>query len=179
MKFFTADLLNRYGADEPVVYNPAMEEWDQACTRYGAYLASIKGPMTPGLRRIVESYSLHDATVQGMGKQGRSFVIMLQLDGPPHSLVTFTFDLLNEPIIDTAALPAELRSTGDVIDWQYDELELIPGDGPSWSWSILFSNGWEVKLHFRDVQVQEHEAMIPIPRNGEVAVAPTLATAHA
>jgi hypothetical protein len=168
MKYFTPDRLSRYGADEPVVYQPATKEWDQVCQRYGSYIDSIKEQMTPGLRNIEESYFLHDAKIRAMGKQGRSFVITVQLDNPPHSLVTFTFDLLDEPVINTAALPPELRSTGHVVEWQYDELELLSGEPPSWSWSILLSNGWEVKLHFRDVQVLELQAMIPPPRNGQV-----------
>ena len=169
MKYFTADLLSHYGADDPAIYNPAMEAWEQACERYASYIESIKVHMTPGLRHIEESYSLHDAKIQAMGKQGRAFVITLQLDNPPHSLVTFTFSLLDEPVINTSALPPELCSTGHVIEWQYDELELVPGEPPSWSWALLFSNGWEVKLSFADVQVQELQAVIPVPGNGQVS----------
>ena len=104
-----------------------------------------------------------------MGRQRRSFEIVLQLDPPPHSLLSLTFDLLSEPVIDTKALPGELCSTGEVVEWQYDELALIPGTPPEWSWSILFSNGWELRLHFRDVCVQEMQALIPAPRTAPVA----------
>jgi hypothetical protein len=168
MKYFTPDLLSRYGADEPAIYQPATEEWEQVCQRYSCYIDSVKGQMSPGLRHIEESYLLHDAKIRAMGKQGHSFVILVQLDNPPHSLVTFSFDLLDEPVISTAALPPELRSTGPIVEWQYDELELESRQPPTWSWSILLSNGWEVKLHFRDVQVQELQAMIPAPRNGQI-----------
>jgi hypothetical protein len=168
MKYFTPELLLRYGADEPGTYQPATEEWDQACQRYTSYIDSVKGQMTPGLRKIDESYFLHDAKIRAMGKQGRSFLITVQLDNPPHPLVTFTCELMDEPVINTTALPFELRSTGHVIEWQYDELELLAGEPPTWSWSILLSNGWEVKLYLRDVQVQELQAMIPVPQNGQV-----------
>ena len=79
---------------------------------------------------------------------------------------TVTFDLVGEPTINPNALPRELRSKGGVVEWQYDELELTLGNPPTWSWSILLSNGWEVVLHFRDVQVQEAQALLPVPRNG-------------
>jgi hypothetical protein len=173
MKYFTPDLLCRYGGDQPAVYQPAMEEWDQACKRYGSYIALIKGQMTPGLRQIEENYALHDAKVRAMGKQGLSFVITVQLDAPPHALVTFTLDLVDDPLVHEGVLPTEMRSTGPVVEWQYDELELLPGQPSSWSWSILFSNGWEVELHFRDVHVQELQALIPEPRNGQVAAPPS------
>ncbi len=31
---------------------------------------------------------------------------------------------------------------------------------------MLLSNGWELRLHFRDVQVQETEAVLPTPQSG-------------
>jgi len=37
-----------------------------------------------------------------------------------------------------------------------------------WWQSILFSNGWEVNLHFRAVRVEEADALLPAPRNGAV-----------
>jgi hypothetical protein len=166
MKYFTLDLLARFGSEESAVADAAQAEWDQVCDRYNAYLESIKGEMTPGLRQIEERYYLHDAKIRAMGRQGRSFVILLQLDTPPHSLVTLTFGLVEEPVITPAALPAELRSQGPVVEWQYDELELLPGDPATWSWSILLSNGWEVCLRFHDVQVQEAQALIPSPGDG-------------
>lgn len=173
MKYFTANLLSLFGSEEPVVASAAQEEWEKSCDRYNAYLESIKEHLLPGLRQIEESYSLHDAKVRGMGKQGPFFVMILQLEPPPHSLLTFAFDLAEEPSIDKAALPPPLRSKGEVVEWQYDELELISGQSPAWSWSILLSNGWEVQLHFRDIQVHEVQALIPVPRNGSADSLPT------
>jgi hypothetical protein len=170
MKYFNADLLSRYGADDPSVYEPAEVEWDQVCERYASYIDSIRGRMAAGLRCIEEKYLLHDAKIQAMGRKDHSFVVTLQLDTPPQPIVTFTLDLMDEPVINTTALPPGLRSTGPVVEWQYDEVEMLPGEPPTWSWSILLSNGWEVKLHFRDVLVRELEAIIPSPRNGQVEV---------
>jgi hypothetical protein len=163
MKYFTADLLYRFGSEDAASAGAAQEEWDEACQRYNAYLDTLKEELPPGLRHIEEHYNLHDAKVRGMGRQGPSFVLMLQLDTPPHSLLTFTFELVGEPVINPTALPCELRSTGDVTDWQYVELDRSAGEPPTWFWSILFSNGWEVRLPFRDVAVQEVQALIPAP----------------
>jgi hypothetical protein len=168
MKYFTPDLVVRYGSDDPATWKAADAEWDERCQRYSAYLNSVKAELPPGLRHVEESYALHDAVVRGMGQRDRSFVIVLQLDAPPHSLLTFTYGLLGDPTIDEGALPPEVRTPEDHVEWQYDEIERVPGDPPSWSQSILFSNGWEVKLHFRDVAVQEMAALIPAPRAGAV-----------
>ncbi len=169
MKLFTPDLMARYGSDDPALWEPADAEWEDRAERYRAYLDSIKATLPPGLRHILDSYYLHDAVVRGLGQRERSFVIVLQLDTPPHSLLTFTYELLDDPAIDKEALPQDLRSTGDHVDWQYDEIEQIAAAPPSWRQSILFSNGWEVQLHFRDVRVEEAHALIPVPHTDHMA----------
>jgi len=106
--------------------------------------------------------------IRGMGQRGRSFVIVLQLDTPPQSLLLFTYELVEDPVIDQAGLAPENCSTGGFVDWQYDEIERVEGEPPTWAQSILFGNGWEVRLHFRDVRIEEVQALLPMPRNGSV-----------
>jgi len=140
--------------------------WEEAGARYVAYLDSLRPRLPAGLRQIDASYYLHDAILRGMGRSGASFVIILQLDTPPQSILTCTYDLLDDPTIIKDALPAELCGSGAVVSWQYDEIEMAPGDPPAWRRSILLSNGWELILNFRDVAVQEVEAVLPAPRSG-------------
>ena len=126
----------------------------------------------PGLRQHASTSSyLHDAVIRRPCGQARPFVRHrdLQLDTPPESLLLFTYDLIEDPVIDPAALAPELGSPGGFVDWQYTtEIERVEGDPqpPTWAQSILFGNGWEVRLHFRDVRVEEVQALLPIPRNG-------------
>jgi len=47
---------------------------------------------------------------------------------------------------------------------------LVPGQSPTWRQSILLNNGWQLTLHFRDVQVQEVQALIPTPLDGAAVV---------
>ncbi len=101
-----------------------------------------------------------------MGKRGQSFVIILQLDTSPQSILTFTYELVEDPVINKDALPPEVRGTSPRVDWQYHEIEMVPGTPPTWKLSVLLGNGWELSLHFRDVQVREVEAVLPTPRNG-------------
>ena len=164
MRYFTQEMIARGQSQDDKVVNEVEALWDEACERYSIYLDSVKPDMPPGLRHRVDSYYLHDAVIQGMGRQGNSFVIVLQLDTPPQSLITFTYDLVAEPIIQQNTLPPEAGAPGKVVEWQYDEIERLPGDPVSWAQTILLSNGWEVKLHFRDVAVQEVQSLLPVPR---------------
>ena len=166
MKNFTQELVARGQADDDSTLNEVEEIWDKACDSYFQGLEAVKDQMPPGLRQRVEKYYLHDSAIRGMGRDGNSFVIMLQLDAPPHSLITFTYDLLAEPVILEETLPPCSRSKGQQVLWLYDEIEKLDGRQPGWGQSILMNNGWEVRLHFDDIQVKEVEALLPVPRNG-------------
>jgi hypothetical protein len=175
MKYFTPALLAMGQSRDEAALNRQEELWDAACERYFQHLDALKGQMPPGLRQRVDNYYLHDATIRGMGQRGRWFIIMLQLDTPPQSLLTLTYDLVEEPVIDKTASTSAWCSTAGPVDWQYDEIERIAGELPTWAQAVLFSNGWEVSLHFHDVQVEEAQALIPVPRNGAtVAPGPTV-----
>jgi hypothetical protein len=163
VKYFTPELIVMGRSEESQVLNEQDRLWEEAGDRYVAYLDTIRHEFPSGLRHIDESYYLHDAVIRGMGQEGRSFVIVLQLDTPPHSLLTFTYDLVDDPTIDREALPGDYRCTGTRVDWQYNEIERVPGEPTTWRESILLSNGWEVRLHFRDVKVQEVQALLPAP----------------
>lgn len=164
MKYFTPELIVAYGSNDPTTWKQAEERWDTACEQYNTALSSLKPAFPPGLRRIEENYSLHDAVIQGMGWREGAFVFMLQLDPPPQLLLTLTYDLAEEPTVKQDVLPAEYRSTGSYIDWQYDEIEKASEQPPTWRQSILLSNGWEILLRFRDIRVEEIQALIPSPR---------------
>ncbi len=164
MKYFTPELIVAYGSADPTTWKEAEVRWDTACEQYNTSLASLKPAFPVGLRSIEDSYSLHDAVIRGMGQREGTFVIVLQLDTPPQPLLTFTYDLVEGPIIQKEVLPTECCSTYGHIDWQYDEIEKASEQPPTWRQSILLSNGWEIVLHFRDVHVEEVQALIPAPR---------------
>jgi hypothetical protein len=168
VKYFTPELVVAYGSDDPATWKDAEARWDDACARYGAYLASVKDRLPAALRHVEDTYRLHDAVVRGMGRRGGEFVLVLQTASPPQPLLTFTYELAGEPLIRKDVLPTDYQSTAGHVDWQYDEIEMADGEPTTWRQSILFSNGWEVSLHFRDVRVQEVEALLPAPRNGAV-----------
>ncbi len=170
MKYFTPEryvALQDFSNDEAM--NAADAVWEEASEQYAAYLDTVRAQFPAGLRQIDESYYLHDSIVRGMGRRGPFFVMILQLDTPPQSILTITYDLVEDPIIVEDALPPALCGTGSIVGWQYNEIELVSSDPSTWRESLLLGNGWEVSLHFRDVQVEEVEAVLPAPRNGVAA----------
>lgn len=169
MKYFTPELIVAYGSEDPATWKEAAANWEAACEQYNVALASLKPAFPPGLRCLEDNYSLHDAVIRGMGRREGVFTIVLQLAPPPQHLLTLTYDLVEEPIVKQDVLPAEYCSTEGHIDWQYDEIEKASDQPPTWSQSILLSNGWKVVLHLRDVRVEEAQALIPPPRESASA----------
>jgi hypothetical protein len=165
MKYFTPELIARGQSEDSRVVGEVETLWDEHCDRYNAYLASIRNLMCPGLRYIVDNYYLHDAVVRVMGYRGDKYVIVLQLATPPRSLLTFFYELVEPARIDPHVLPEAARSQGAIVEWLYDEIEIVPDDPPTWRHSILLSNGWEVTLHLRGIQVEEMQALLPAPSN--------------
>lgn len=163
MKYLTPDLYIRLQDREPEAMDAADAAWADAVQRYDGYLQSILPELPSAVRQLLEGYYLHDAEVLSAGRQGDSFVILLQLDVPPNDLLSLAYTLTAEPPIDRSALPAEYRSPR--MAWQYDELEVC-GDGEArhYRHTILFSNGWEILVPFRDVRLATVQPIYPCPR---------------
>src|SRR5271168_4984830 len=101
MKYFTKDLIERYGCmDNEAVFLAADAEWEAALERYAAYLQTIRPDMPESVRRLDEDFCLHDARVLSMGQRGDTFVISLQLDTPAKELLTITYTIAGSPEIN-------------------------------------------------------------------------------
>jgi len=161
MKFFIPQLMERFGSSDPEISDQANAQWQAAGDRYDAYLTQVAPDLPEGIRHIQDNYSLHDAVVFGMGQQERRFVIILRLDTPLQDMLILTYDLLTEPEIQRDVLPSKHQCSARV-EWMYDEVELDTRKPPACTQSILLSNGWEVRLCFRDVHVQEMQPVLPL-----------------
>lgn len=161
MRYFTPDLIDRFGSSDSAVANAADEEWEALNEQYESYLRQIE-PHLPVHVRAFNDLLLHDARVYSVARQGDHLLLVLHKDIPPRDLVVLRYTLTEEPYINREALSAPHRSP--VMDFLYDEFELIHGgERPEYAQAILFGNGWEMRLRFRDVEVIRAEPLYPVP----------------
>ena len=145
--------------------------WEEAVGRYHAYLQAIRPEMPEAVRELLDGFYLHDARVLSIGRRGGTFVISLQLDVPPNELLTITYSLAGTPEIKQELFP--WATAGATPEWLYEEIELIgEGNQSHYVHSILFSNGWEVRLPFREVALATAYPTFPYPRTPEPVTQP-------
>lgn len=157
MRYFTPArylALQDFSSDEAM--NAADAAWEAAVDEYEASLDTIRPTLPDNLRQLVGWY-LHDSAVVSMAKRDGRFDVTLQLEPPPRDLLTISYDLVGEAVIDEKALtqPGRRRPL-----WMYEELSAIPA---GYQHSILLSNGWELTVPFADVQLTRSAAVFPVP----------------
>jgi hypothetical protein len=153
-------------------------DWEVAATAYDAYLQTIRPEMPEAVRQLLDGFYLHDACVLSMGQRGDSFVISLQLDVPPNELLTITYTLAGSPEVNKVPFP--WVKNPDSADWLYEEVELLHEGGQKhFVHSILFSNGWEIRLPFRDVHTTTAFPLLPHSRSVKRGEPPLPATQSA
>src|SRR5437867_3269026 len=159
MKYFTPELHQRlqdFSSDQAM--DAADAAWEQARRRYQRQLKRLLPSLPRGLRAFLENFYLHDADVLSMGEQGKTFVMVLRLDVPPKELLVLNYRLTAPAVINRAALPSH---NGGPVQWMYDEVIQVPGRRPSFTHSILLSNGWEIILHLAEVRVVRVRTIYP------------------
>jgi hypothetical protein len=166
MRYFTRDLYRRCRSTEEAVLNAACEEWEQANEAYERHLAATVPGLPPHLREFSDLL-LHDAKVQLIARQGDQLILVLQKDVPPRDLVILSYALAGEPVVEPFAdAPADWsRPT----TFQFDELDVERASEETiYSQSIVFGNGWLIRLRFRDVRVTVAQSMYPAAVSGSL-----------
>jgi hypothetical protein len=164
MKHFTPE---RYLALQDFSSNEAMNAadavWEKAVDEYEAYLDTIKPTLPDNVRQLLQGFYLHDARVVSMARRDDRFEVTLHLDPPPQELLTISYHLMGEPVINEQAYsPAGKRPPL----WFYEELSAVPG---GYQHSVLLSNGWELTIPFKDVQLTRSAAIFPVPAQAKSA----------
>jgi hypothetical protein len=85
--------------------------------------------------------------------------MVLQPEPPAQTMVLLTFTLADELVIDTAALPSWASTT---VLWMYEEFDL--DRRKRCTFEVLLTNGWSVKLVFRDFQYLIGQRLFPVPQ---------------
>ena len=177
MKYFTPDLYARLQVFDDASMNAADADWEAAVMRYEAHLQALG----ESVGRLVDKFQgvlLHDAKVLSIAKRGNRFTIVLRKDLPPKDLVTLNYTLTAEPFIDKAAVPHGRHAAG--MWFEYDEFDVVhEGDMPTFEHAMLFSNGWEIRLQFDDLQISMAEPVYLTPVASESAVAGVRLTGQA
>ena len=160
MRIFTADLLERYRSADPGVAQAAEAEWEEALARYEQHAQALEAGLPPQLREFA-GLLLHDAVLQSMGREGGRLIMVLRKDIPPRDLVILSYQLEDEPVlVPFVGQPREWRLPAR---FDFDELERREaGPRPLYGQSIVFDNGWELRLGFRDVQVTQAAPWSPV-----------------
>lgn len=162
MKYFTRDLYKRCRSTNDDILSAACEEWEQANEAYERHLAAIEPELPPHLREFA-GLLLHDAEVQSIAWQDHRLILVLHKDIPPRDLVILNYELDSEPVVEFFAdTPADWSKP---TTFDFDELD-VEGKEESkiYSQSIVFANGWLMKVRFRDVlvTVQEEPPVISV-----------------
>jgi len=148
MKYMTPELLARYQSEDADTALQAYEQWEQAGERYRAELSVVRRQLPESAVELMDRFRLHDARVLWAGIGDGALAIVLLLDGEEGGL-QIEYDL---------AAPAAVTPHPEIaedcpVEWLYDEWGLTDGDGGgSFVHSILFTDGAELRLVFRNLR---------------------------
>jgi hypothetical protein len=165
MKYFTVELLNRFRSDDEDVSALAHRDWEAALKRYRQREARIKAALPPGVRRFLDTHvCLHDARLLNMGRQGDTFVMILEQQPLSRDLAILMFTVEGE--LRIADTPLRSTNASDVT-WLYEEWGL--DRRRRGCFAVLLSNGCMVELAFRDFHYLIVQQVAP-SRNGQPAL---------
>jgi hypothetical protein len=180
MRFFTPDLLSRFGSGDGQLAQAAQEALERRTEEYLRTLQEIEPKLPPRFRDLLEHSYLHDARV--ISQPGFVVTDLESLEHssrvgmPPawsHSYVkgaderripSFWLPLqLDTPpreilvlqyrfvLVENAEVHESLDEECPYLEWQHDEVDLVQsGEYMEFRHSILFTRGLELRLRFRD-----------------------------
>jgi hypothetical protein len=178
MKFFTPDLLFRFGSEDDATADAANEEWERANDKYLQRLQKIRHLLPRGARSLLRNHCLHDARVVMLGvpEGHRVISLLLELDTPRDQGLLLRYDLQKPPAL---LKHAELAEIGTPLEWLYDEFDVAkPVQRPVFTHSILFTGGRELRLTFRNLLLTPFaKVLVPAVDGDERDIDSLLATA--
>jgi hypothetical protein len=147
MKFFTPELIDRFGSPDDDVADAAMDEWEQRSDSYRKHLDTLRQYLPVDFRNLLDRYRLHDAAVvQGLRSSvGDKALYLIELVPEASSeKLTLTYALKG---------PSPANLNGECY-WLYDEVDVVDRHA-LWVFvhTILLSDGTELRLEFTDFQL--------------------------
>jgi hypothetical protein len=152
MKFFTPDLLIRFGSTDDAIADAASDEWEQVHAAYVTHLQRIRPDLPRGMRRLLRRYYLHDAKVLAVAADEKQFFsIFLELNKPQDKFLELKYRLVGNGKKPGFSLHRHSELAGESKPlgwWLYDELDVAGGDLAAFTHTILFTGGIELRLAF-------------------------------
>ncbi len=155
MKYFTPDLLERFGSLDDDVADALQAEWDHVSDKYRDYLARIRPTLPPSVsgpafRDMLDRYPLHDACIIRRQSEwgGRTYTMELVPVSHGGRPLVLTYSLASDSEAPTNLPP--FTAPSEQCFWLYDEVEGPDANTGVFTHTILFSDKTEVCLHFTD-----------------------------
>lgn len=167
MKFFTPDLLLRFGSEDEATANVAQDEWEIQSRKYGERLDEIRSRLPRGAKSLLRRYCLHDARLLllGIPRDDLALSLLLQRDDLPGTAVQLLYDLERKPEL---LRHPELSERGTPIEWLYDEFDVEGAGGRQVvTHSILFTGGRELRLAFRKLSLLPFQKVAVAETDGD------------
>jgi hypothetical protein len=169
MRYFTPERwLGLQHVPDATTFTAVYGEWERAIADYEEELSRILPRLPVRLRHFAEKESLHDGAVLACWGEGERLTILVRPDSPGERLVSLAYTLVAAPVIRRDVLPAEHRGQPR---WMYDEFGMEAGesaDVPVFTHDILLHNGWALSLRFRELDVAEAPALLPVLSTGQL-----------
>lgn len=150
MRFFTQELLNRYGSDDSEVWLKASDDWETARGEYQKYLDSIYNHLSPSIRKVVNGYCFHDAEIfiyHYSLAVDQPFLLCVKPERPDDKEKIIAFKTGVQPVW-------HIGPTVGRRYWAYEELEMISEN--NFKLSILLDNDSVLQIPFvGDIKVYE------------------------
>jgi hypothetical protein len=165
MNFFTSELLDRFSSEDDAISIRAHDELERASEEYAQRLRTISPKLPPRFREMLEQFYLHDARVaipnsprlpaelypslflSFTNEESRTLSLILHLDPPPQEFLVLQY----RGVWRFGEFPGRSLAPGWFLEWAHDEIDLRDTEtGVEFVHSILFSNGAELDIHFRD-----------------------------
>ncbi|HYT90200.1 MAG TPA: hypothetical protein VEL76_15940 [Gemmataceae bacterium] len=192
MKFFTPDLLERFGSENDRIALAAQEELEGRSEQYADHLRKIAKKLPPRFLEVQERFYLHDARVvepvfpwlhpeflerfhpdlwwdwplrvrQPEGQPGWRPSFILILQLDPPPQEFLVLHYRFARIDEVGGHPPLREEKLALLEWRHDEVELLPSDDRlEFGHSILFTHGLELRLRFRDFDYATLSPLAPL-----------------
>ena len=166
MRYFTPELLARYGSIDDEEADRADEDWEAAAEAYRVHLDGLRERMPPQVEKLAD-ICLHDAEFPTEAQPEEDF-LPTGLGPSPFALwiglkyltiklgdniIFLTYVLRDHvrryPVVDPRPSPATTTTC-----WLYDELDITPGDPAGFVHRILLSDGAVLVIPFATASIR-------------------------